>query len=131
MAVVVKSLTSTAPTIDNSLPAQNDTFNVVPSANVIYDLYTTPTAKTAVVKNIRLVNTSSASVKVNVYFMRPNASGQHRRRQISPVDLVLAPGYLYIENEEVTLEPGDRIQAKADTASVIQYLLSGIERDQS
>ena len=79
--------------------------------------------------SIRLVNVSAGTVKVNLYFMRPNASGQYRRRQISPVDLSLQPGLLYVDSDEITLEPGDRIQAKADTANAVHYLISGVERD--
>jgi len=45
------------------------------------------------------------------------------------VDLSLAPGLLYIDEGELTLEPGDRIQGKADVANVIQYVISGVERD--
>lgn len=134
MAVIIKSLTITAPTVDSSTPAQNDFYNTIPTANTIYDLYsapTTPTTKAAIVKNIRLVNTHTASVKVNLYFMRPNANGQNRRRQISSIDMALPPGYLFIENEEITLEAGDRIQGKADVANVIQYVLTGVERDVS
>ena len=60
---------------------------------------------------------------------RPNASGQYRRRQITPVDMVLQPGFIYIDDDELTLEPGDRVQAKADTANAIQYVISGLEQD--
>src|SRR5258708_35293755 len=121
MAIQVKELTNAAPTLDNSLPAQNDNFNVIPSANSVYDIYTVATAKAAVVKAIRFVNVASGSVKINIYFMRPNSTGQSRRRQLSPVDLSLAAGFLYIDETEITLEAGDRIQAKADTANAIQY----------
>ena len=129
MALNLKCLTNGAPTQDNSLAAQNDFFNVIPAANIVYDLYTTPSAKTALVKNIRVVNIGGASAKVNFYFMRPNNSGQYRRRQILPVDLVLQAGAVYVDDQEITLEAGDRIQAKSDTANVIQYLISGMERD--
>ena len=133
MSIEIKSLSNAAPTLDNSLPAPNDPFNTIPGANVIYDLYTaandSTTRKTAIVKSIRLVNISGSAVTVNLYFNRPNASGQYRRRQISPVDLSLLPGALYVDSDEITLEPGDRIQAKATAANAIQYLISGVERD--
>lgn len=135
MSVQIKSLSNAAPTVDNSLAAQNDNFNIIPTANTVYDLYTAANdatnKKTAIVNSLRLVNTHTASVKVNLYFMRPNATGQNRRRLITPVDLSLAPGYLYIDNDELTLEPGDRIQGKADVGNVIQYVISGVERDVS
>ena len=81
-------------------------------------------------KSIRLVNThTTATVKVTLYLNRPNAAGQHQRRVISPVDLSMTPGFLYVDNDEITLEPGDKIQAKADVANVVHYVISGVERD--
>jgi hypothetical protein len=41
----------------------------------------------------------------------------------------MLPGFSLIDEGEITLEPGDKIQGKADTANVIQYLISGVERD--
>src|SRR5262245_57105755 len=130
MSVQIKSLSNTAPTIDTSCPAQNDSFNIIPTANAVYNLYTAANNKSAIVKSIRLVNThATVTVKVTLYFNRPNSTGLHRRRVISPVDLSMTPGFLYVDNDEITLEPGDIIQAKADTANVIHYVISGVERD--
>jgi hypothetical protein len=135
MSVQIKSLTIGAPQVDNSFAAPNDNFNLIPSANVVFDLYVAKNDtvnsifKTAIAKSIRLVNTAAVPVKINLYFTRPNASGQSRRRQISPVDLSLGPGFMFIDDDELTLEPGDKIQGKADTANAIQYTISGIERD--
>ena len=87
--------------------------------------------------SIRLVNISAAVVKVNVYFTRltapavgnANATPQPRRRQISPIDTAIAAGCVYIDDDEIVLEAGDRIQAKADTAKAIHYHISGVEVD--
>src|SRR2546428_13986533 len=97
MALQVKELSNTAPTIDNSPQAQGDSFNIIPNANTPYDLYTAPAAKAAVIKTIRLVNISAASVKVNLYFMRLNISGQYRRRQITPAEMLLTARGLFID----------------------------------
>lgn len=133
MSLQIKSLTVSAPTVDNSLAAQNDSFNTIPTANTVYDLYSAPTdpntKKAAIVKSIRLANTHTATVKVTLYFMRPNSSGAYRRRLLTPVDLPLTANYVYIDDSEITLEPGDRIQGKADYGAVIQYLISGVERE--
>jgi len=136
MSIQVKSLTLGPPVADIALAAQNDNFNVIPTANVVFDLYTAKNDtvnqvfKAAIVKSIRVLNTSSsATVKITLYFNRPNTSGQYRRRQLTPADVPLAPGFEYIDDDEITLEPGDKIQAKADTAGIIQYLISGVERD--
>jgi hypothetical protein len=137
MAVQVRSLTVGSPTIDNSLAAPNDNLNVVPTANTVYDLYiarsdsTNNIYKTAVISNIRLVNTSLASaVTINLYFMRLNSMGQNRRRLISPVNLSLAAGLMYVDDDEITLEPGDRIQCMVSLGGVVHYLINGVERDQ-
>ena len=133
MAIQLKSLTKGSPTLDNSFAAQNDSFNIIPTANVVYELYATPnavpTVRAAVVRAIRLVNTHTAPVKVTLYYNKPNASGQNRRRLLTPVDMVLPPNFVYIDDTEITMDPGDGIQAKAETAAVIQYLISGMERD--
>ena len=134
MSVEIKSLTNAAPTADNSLAAPNDNFNIIPTANTVYTLYTAANddgnKKSAIVNSLRILNTSATvTVKITLYFNRPNASGLSRRRQLTPADVPLPPGFAYIEDDEITMEPGDKIQAKADTAGVIQYLLSGVERD--
>lgn len=134
MSVQIKSLTNSAPVKDASLAAPLDTFNVIPTANEVYDLYSaqndSSAKKAAIVKSIRVINTHATStVKVNLYFNRPNATGQNRRRPLISTDTALLPGFSLIDEGEITLEPGDKIQGKADTANVIQYLISGVERD--
>jgi hypothetical protein len=124
--------------------ASSDLYNILPAAHAtdVYDLYIAPKAsststinRAAIVKSIRLVNTSGASVKVTLYFNHPgsfdangNASGG-RRRFLTPADMVLPANFIYIDNDELTLAPGDRIQGKSDTLNAIQFLISGVERD--
>ena len=133
MSIQIKSLSNGVATPDVYKAATSDNSNVIPTANDIYDLYTAPNTspniRGAIVKSIRLVNTHINSVKVNLYFLRPIANNQFRRRLITPLDMVLPSGFQYIDDDEVTLEPGDRIQGKADMGSVIQYVISGMERD--
>jgi len=135
MSIQIKSLTlSTGPVKDTSLAATLDPFNVLPTANDVYTLYTAENGatlkKSAIVKGIRLVNShATATVKVSLYFNRPNSAGQNRRRFIAPPDLTLTPGGTFVDDGEITLDPGDQIQAKADVANAIHYVLSGVERD--
>ena|SRR6266496_1449930 len=139
MSVQIKSLTNGVPPRDTSLVAPNDFFNLIQGANIVYDLYTAPNVttptvntKAAIVKSIRVINThATATVKMTLYFNRPNASGQNRRRLLTPADMSLPPNFVYIDDSEITLEPGDKIQGKTDTAAVVQYLISGVERDAS
>jgi hypothetical protein len=134
MSLQIKSLGAGAPVLDNSLSAPNDNFNVIPTPNAVYILYTaaneTNNRKTTIVKGIRLVNShASATVKVSLYFNRPNSVGQNRRRLVAPPDLTLAPGGVFVDDGEITLEPGDQIQAKADVGNALHYIISGVERD--
>jgi len=126
------------------MEAAGDLFNIIPATapTNVYDLYIAPRAsqtstinRAAIVKSIRLVNTAGGNVKVTLYFNRPasfdangNACGG-RRRLLTPADMILAPNSVYIDNDELTLAPGDRIQGKADGLNAIQFLISGVERD--
>ena len=76
MSIQIKSLTMTVPTKELSLAAPLDTFNTVPTANEVYDLYTAPNsggfARSAIAKTIRLVNTHATNaVKVSLYYNKP------------------------------------------------------------
>lgn len=135
MSVQVKFLTVGAPLPDNSLAAPSDSFNIIPTADTVYDLYlavndaANNNKKSAVVSSIRLINAhATATAKVTLYFNRPD-SGFSRRRLLTPADMSLPPNHMYIDDAELTMEPGDKIQGKADTAGVVQYLISGVERD--
>jgi hypothetical protein len=136
MSLQIRSLTNGTPAKDISLVAAIDSFNIIPTANEVYDLYTAAkdsiNNKSTIVQSIRLANTHATNtVKVTLYFNRPNTSGQNRRRLLAPADISIPAGFTYIDEGEVTLEPGDKIQAKADTAKVVQYVISGVERDES
>ena len=84
-------------------------------------IYTAPTGKTAVVTNVKMVNTSSGPVKVNLYF---KASGGTSRR----IDLEIEGGGLAIMDNEQTMEAGDIIEADATSGSTIDYSVNGVER---
>ena len=86
-------------------------------------LYTAPAATQAIVKKITLVNTSSGTVNVNLYF---KASGGTSRRLI-PKDMEMTGGYLAVLDDEVTLEAADIIEGDANAGSVIDYVISGVE----
>jgi hypothetical protein len=94
----------------------------------VYDLYTAPTtpaAKAAIVKAIRLVNTDTSSRTVNLYFKKSGGTA----RLISPKDLSIAAWFLFVEDGEITLGSGDKIQGKASAGNKVDFVLSGIERD--
>jgi hypothetical protein len=133
MSVQIKSLTNGSPVQDQSGPVPNDKFNLIPTAGVFFDLYTAPSSTTvrkgALVKGIRVLNAGAAPAQVSLYFNRPTPNAPSSRRLLAPPNIVLQPGSAYIDEGEIALEPGDKIQGKSDTANVIQYIISGIERD--
>ena len=99
------------------------------------DLYGPASGKAAIVKSIRLVNTGSSSVTVNVFVKRAQAgSGAGGGFLITPKDMTLAPGVAFIDESEVTLEyvsstSIDFVRGKASSASTVDCVISGIERD--
>src|SRR5688572_23609658 len=69
------------------------------------DLYALAAAKAAIVKNMRFVNIHASSTAVlTVYLRKQTATGPtvYVDYQISPA-LSLAPGTLYVDNDEITL----------------------------
>ncbi len=84
--------------------------------------------KVWMVKNIRLVNThasTSATLKVT-------AGPSGTPRLVSPQNMSLGPGQMYQDDGEFILNSGDVINIVAASAGVaVEYLVSGIERDQS
>ncbi len=130
MSVQIKSLTNGAPTEDSSLQAVNDNFNIIPKANTVYTLYTAPAGKAVIVKSIRMVNILAQTVEISLYLNKPDANGHGRRRLLAPTLTILQKG-AYIDDVEITMEPGDKIQAKADGNNGVHYVISGIEREVS
>lgn len=86
-------------------------------------LYTAPTSTSSVVKRITLVNTSSGVIKVNLYF---KASGGTSRR-IIPYDMELEGYYSGVMDDDIAMEAGDIIEGDASSASIIDYVISGVE----
>ena len=133
MSIEIKSLSNPAPVKDISLSAPLDSFNIIPTANEVYDIYTAPNEttdkKSAIVKSIRLVNIKAETVNLSLYFNRPDENGKNRRRLLTPDGLGLGSNSTYIDDGEITLEPGDKLQLRANSANAIQYVLSGVERE--
>ena len=86
-------------------------------------LYTAPAATQTVISSITLVNTDSSARTVNLYF---KASGGTSRR-IIPKDLSLAIGALFTYTGSVSLEAADILEGDASAATVVDYVLNGVE----
>lgn len=89
---------------------------------------TAPVGKVWMVRNIRLVNThasTAASLKVTA---GPSANP----RLVSPQNFSLAPGQMYQDDGEFVLNANDVINIVSTPSGVaVEYLVSGIERDQT
>ena len=91
-------------------------------------LYTVPSGKAAIVKNMRVVNTDTATRTVNLYYLRSGLSDTNARLVI-PGNLSIAPGAMAVEDNELTLAQGDQVLGDASVASKLDCVISGIERD--
>ena len=80
--------------------------------------------KTRIVKNIRLVNgAASAPTYITVYLNTGTDV------LISPVNLYLAAGAMYLDETEITMEQGHKIKIVLSGGGPVHYTVSGIERD--
>ena len=106
MAAVIKNLGN------GQLPAAKGT------------LYAVPALTTAVVLNVVLVNTDAVPRLVNLYFKK--ASGTSRR--LLPEDTSMDAGNKLVMEEKITMGALDEIEGDADAATVVDYVISGVER---
>lgn len=99
--------------------------------DVIYDCVA---GKSAIIKSIRLINTGTGTATLNILLRKTTSSSDDV--QISPKDISLPPGEMYIDNDEITLsrptssDPAMKVRATVSgSGAVIAYLVSGVERD--
>jgi hypothetical protein len=96
------------------------------------ELYVTPVSVSAVVTSIRLVNTSGSAVQANLLIKRGSTGTPYH---VSPNNLSIPAGGMYVDPDELNLEGFsvatncDRLTGSAATTNVIEYVISGIERD--
>lgn len=88
-------------------------------------LYTVPSGKAAIVKNIRVANTDTTARTFNLWFKLSGGTA----RLISPAAMSLSAGQMAIEDQEITLGAADQIQGDGSVATKLDYVISGIERD--
>lgn len=98
------------------------------------------TTKSTLVKSIILVNTSAATVTVNIWLRvaDPKSTGLFQRL-VSPKNVSIAPNAQIVLDAEITLlytnggipaaNTADSLVAQASTASVVDYVINGLERD--
>jgi len=105
----------------------------------IYRPSVSPVPKAALLKNVRLLNTGAAEVTLKWYFV-PKASQVSQdaltnKRWLVPRDMKIPPGLTVIDDVELTLSAGDTtnnadaIYADASAANVINFAISGVEKE--
>ncbi len=85
-------------------------------------LYTVPANAHALIKTITLTNTAAAIRTINLYM---NTSGVNRR--IMPENMSMEANWMFVYNDELTLEPGDSIQGDASVAACVDFAINGME----
>lgn len=86
-------------------------------------IYTVPASTTAIVKNISLVNTNTSAEGVNLYYKKSGGTS----RRIFAVDYSLAAGACVNHEITITMGAADVLEGDADTASKVDYVISGME----
>jgi len=95
--------------------------------NRFYPLFDpVPVGKSYVVNAMRFVNTQPTPVSFSIALGRGNSTFT-----IFPdmKDLTLGACQCAIEDRELTLGPGEVLQARAELPNLIDFVISGIERD--
>ena len=81
--------------------------------------------KSALVKNMRFVNNSGSTRSLQVLVKRTGQTA----RFVLPSGTQMSSSVMNSYNSEIALEYTDSLEAYADAASAIQFVISGIERD--
>ena len=93
-------------------------------------LYTVPTNKAAIVKNIRVVNRDTTPRTINIYYLRNGLTNNSTNvRYLFPITMSVAASGLALDDNEITLGAGDQIVGDGSVASQLDCVISGIERD--
>jgi hypothetical protein len=90
------------------------------TVNGLQSLYSATSPKSAIVSNVRLVNTGGSAVTVNVYVN--GTAGQYR---INQKDYSLPAGEILTIKPPLTLAAGDYIQSS--TSAVVDAVVCGAE----
>lgn len=76
-----------------------------------------------------MVNLLSQTINISLYLNRPDNNGFARRRFLASKQLAIPQQGAYIDDAEITLSPGDKIQAQATFDNAVHYVISGVERE--
>lgn len=91
-------------------------------------VYTAAPGKAALVSSMRFVNTNTTTAaSVNAFFRRGSGGTPYR---ILDRDKSVPASQLYLDVGGLSLEPDDRIELVAASGNTVDYVISGVERDQ-
>src|SRR5437899_4658410 len=76
------------------------------SGGAVNPIYASPTGLTTIIKSIRLMNNDATPQTVNLYM---NRSPDNTNRYITPKNLTIPAGGLVIDDQEITMSSGDKI----------------------
>lgn len=87
-----------------------------------------PAGKAIIVKTLRLVNKGGVTRTVTVNYL-PGGSGA---KVVSPSNVSLQPGALLLLDDEMVLQPTDKLQASfgESGSDIVDFVAAGVERDQ-
>jgi len=92
-------------------------------------LYTVPTAKSAVIDNVRLVNNDGAA-QTPTMRLEIKPSGGGTARLIHKKDFTIAASGSFVMPDQVTLGQGDLLQLTLNSAATgVAVMVNGVERD--
>lgn len=94
----------------------NDLLNGTTAAKTVYTASPSP-AKSAMVTAMRFANVSGVQATLNVYFVPSGSTYPTNARFIFPKGLVLQNGFVALDDNQLTLSPGDSIYAAASVSS--------------
>jgi hypothetical protein len=101
---------------------------ITTSQTVLYTSPVGPPALTSIVKSIRLVNTTSSPVTVNLYLNRNSGTGSPDTRHLIPLSMSVPGNSAAIDDQEITMASGDIIKGDASVNTVVDFVISGIQR---
>lgn len=87
-------------------------------------LYTVPSGKAAILKNMRFVNTGGSNQTFGLWIKRAGDS-----RRLRAVNAPINAAEMISDSGEVVLEAADSIEGSASASNTVDYVLSGVERD--
>lgn len=86
-------------------------------------IFTVPAGATAMMRSVVLVNTTASEVQVSI---RVKIGAGGTARNVVPPPMRLRPYTKFDDNSVITLPALSEIEGQCDTASAVEYIISGV-----